>query len=139
MVILGGGIAGLAAAYELGKAGYDCTMLEARGVGGGRSLTVRGGTAETDLDGQTQRAGFSPGVYFNAGPARIAQWMVTLDYCRELGVPIEIFANANADALIYQRGGRPAGAVPHREGRRLRLRLRVAGQGHRSGRAGRRA
>jgi monoamine oxidase len=101
VVILGGGIAGLAAAYELGKAGYDCTVLEARGVSGGRNLTVRGGTAETDLDGHTQRAGFSPGVYLNAGPARIAQWMVTLDYCRELGVPIEIIANANADALIY--------------------------------------
>ncbi|MFC7643547.1 hypothetical protein ACFQX6_24205 [Streptosporangium lutulentum] len=23
----------------------------------------------------------------NAGPARLAQWMVTMDYCRELGVP----------------------------------------------------
>jgi monoamine oxidase len=108
VVILGGGIAGLAAAYELGKAGYDCTVLEARGTGGGRSITVRGGITETDVDGRTQRAGFSPGVYFNAGPARIAPWMVTLDYCRELGVAIEIFANANADALIYrQSAGRP--------------------------------
>ncbi|AGZ41912.1 flavin monoamine oxidase family protein [Actinoplanes friuliensis] len=108
VVILGGGIAGLAAAYELGKAGYDCTILEARGVAGGRNLTVRGGTTETDLDGQTQRASFSPGIYLNAGPARIAQWMVTLDYCRELGVPIEPFVNANADALIYnEANGKP--------------------------------
>ena len=30
VVVLGGGIAGLASAYELGKAGYDCTVLEAR-------------------------------------------------------------------------------------------------------------
>jgi len=101
VVILGGGIAGLASAYELGKAGYDCTILEARGVAGGRNFTVRGGTAETDLDGNTQRARFSRGIYMNAGPARIAQWMVTLDYCRELGVPIEVFTNQNADALIY--------------------------------------
>lgn len=27
--------------------------------------------------------------------------MVTLDYCRELGVPIEVFTNTNADAYIY--------------------------------------
>ncbi|WP_306205916.1 flavin monoamine oxidase family protein [Actinoplanes sp. RD1] len=101
VVILGGGVAGLATAYELGKAGYDCTVLEARGVAGGRNFTVRGGTTETDLDGHTQRAAFSPGISMNAGPARIAQWMVTLDYCRELGVPIEVFTNQNADALIY--------------------------------------
>ena len=101
VVILGGGIAGLATAYELGKAGYDCTILEARGIAGGRNFTVRGGTVETDLDGHTQTAHYSPGIYFNAGPARLAQWMVTLDYCRELGVPIEVFTNVNADAWIY--------------------------------------
>jgi len=100
VVILGGGVAGLAVAYELGKAGYRCTVLEARARPGGRALTIRGGDTETDLDGHTQRATFSPGIYFNPGPARIASWMVTLDYCRELGVPIEIFANANADTLI---------------------------------------
>ncbi|MCW2639191.1 MAG: amino acid oxidase [Dactylosporangium sp.] len=101
VVVLGGGIAGLATAYELGKAGYDCTILEARGVAGGRNFTVRGGTVETDLDGHTQEARFSPGSYLNAGPARLAQWMVTLDYCRELGIPIEVFTNVNADARIY--------------------------------------
>jgi monoamine oxidase len=101
VVILGGGIAGLASAYELGKAGYDCTILEARSVAGGRNFTVRGGTTETDLDGHTQRANFSPGIYLNAGPARIAQWMITLDYCRELGVPVEVFTNQNANAFIY--------------------------------------
>jgi monoamine oxidase len=30
VVILGGGISGLVAAYELGKAGWSCTILEAR-------------------------------------------------------------------------------------------------------------
>ncbi len=103
VVILGAGVAGLTAAYELGKAGYRCTVLEARAKAGGRALTIRGGDTETDLDGHSQRATFSPGVYFNAGPARIAQWMVTLDYCRELGVPIEVFTNVNADALIHTR------------------------------------
>ena len=37
----------------------------------------------------------------NAGPARLPQWMVTLDYCRELGVPVEVFTNVNADAYLY--------------------------------------
>lgn len=114
VVVLGGGIAGLASAYELGKAGYDCTILEARPVVGGRNLTVRDGTTEVDLDGRAQRADFSSGVYFNAGPARIAQWMVTLDYCRELGVPVEVFTNANADALIYNEAAGMRAPVRYR-------------------------
>ena len=116
VVILGGGIAGLTTAYELGKAGYNCTILEARGRTGGRNFTVRGGTEQTDLDGYTQRAKFSEGIYMNAGPARIAQWMVTLDYCRELGVPVEVFTNQNASAFIYNEnsGMTPGNAVRYR-------------------------
>lgn len=116
VVILGGGIAGLTAAYELGKAGYDCTVLEPRDRPGGRNFTVRGGDSLTDLDGHTQRSPFSPGQYLNAGPARLAQWMVTLDYCRELGVPIEVFTNTNADAYIYHEaaGMKPGHPVRYR-------------------------
>ncbi|MFD5096605.1 flavin monoamine oxidase family protein [Amycolatopsis thailandensis] len=101
VVILGAGIAGLASAYELGKAGYDCTVLEARDRVGGRNFTARGGTVQTDVRGDRQTARFSDDVYMNTGPGRIAQWMVTLDYCRELGVPIEVFTNTNANAFIY--------------------------------------
>lgn len=101
IVILGGGIAGLASAYELGKAGYQCVILEAKDRPGGRNWTIRGGTTLKDLDGQVQTAQFSPGQYMNGGPARIPQWMVTLDYCRELGVAIEPFTNQNAQAFIY--------------------------------------
>ncbi|MCX5139574.1 FAD-dependent oxidoreductase [Streptomyces sp. NBC_00338] len=101
VVVVGGGIAGLATAYELGKAGYDCTVLEARGRTGGRNFTVRGGDSTTDIHGVKQTARFSDGQYMNAGPGRIPQWMVTLDYCRELGVPIEVFTNVNANAYIY--------------------------------------
>ncbi|MGH3387263.1 MAG: FAD-dependent oxidoreductase, partial [Actinomadura sp.] len=43
VVVLGAGIAGLTAAYELGKAGYDCTVLEAQDRVGGRNRTLRGG------------------------------------------------------------------------------------------------
>lgn len=116
VVILGGGVAGLGAAYELGKAGYDCTVLEARQRTGGRNTTVRGGDTWTDLKGVTQTASFKPGHYMNAGPARLAQWMVTLDYCRELGVPIEVFTNINADAYIYNEksGATPGNPVRYR-------------------------
>nr|WP_273847807.1 FAD-dependent oxidoreductase [Halalkalibacter alkalisediminis] len=37
VVILGAGIAGVCAAYELSKAGYDCQILEARDRTGGRN------------------------------------------------------------------------------------------------------
>jgi monoamine oxidase len=101
VIILGGGIAGLVSAYELGKAGYDCTIIEPRGRTGGRNFTARHGTTQTDTFGQTQTCSFSEGQYVNCGPARLAQWMITLDYCRELGVPIEAFSNQNADAFLY--------------------------------------
>ncbi|GII87394.1 flavin monoamine oxidase [Sphaerisporangium siamense] len=118
VLVLGAGVAGLACAYELGKAGYDCTVLEARDGIGGRSITLRGGDTLTELAaspvagvadgalGETQRVGFGAGTYFNAGPARIAQWMVTLDYCRELGVPLEVFVNTNASAYVLTAGMR---------------------------------
>ena len=104
VVILGGGVAGLTCAYELGKAGYDCTILEAADRVGGRNLTLRGGDRLAEMGGETQTAGFEEGTYFNAGPGRIAPWMVTMDYCRELGVPIETFVNNNASAYVYTRG-----------------------------------
>ncbi|MFC7306501.1 flavin monoamine oxidase family protein [Streptomyces monticola] len=101
VVIVGGGIAGLATAYELGKAGYDCTVLEARGRTGGRNFTVRSGDSTVDSYGNRQTARFSDGQYMNAGPGRIPQWMVTMDYCRELGVPLEVFTNTNANAYVF--------------------------------------
>ncbi|MEU5881505.1 FAD-dependent oxidoreductase [Spirillospora sp. NPDC047279] len=101
VVVLGAGVAGLATAYELGKAGYQVTVLEAQDRVGGRNRTLRGGDRLTEIDGPTQRVGFSDGQYMNAGPARIAQWMTTMDYCRELGVPLEVFTNSNAEAYLY--------------------------------------
>ena len=124
VAILGAGVAGLACAYELGKAGYECTVLEAQDRVGGRNLTVRGGNTHHDLNGNTQTAGFAAGQYFNAGPGRIAQWMVTVDYCRELGVPLEMFANVNADAYFYQEG---AGMSPGHPVRRRAVRADMYG------------
>ncbi|MFV8829978.1 FAD-dependent oxidoreductase [Alkalihalobacterium sp. APHAB7] len=102
IIILGAGIAGLSAAYEMSKAGYDCKILEARDRVGGRNWTVRAGTTETEIGGVSQTAQFARGEYFNAGPARIPQHHITMDYCRELGVPLEIFTNTNDHAYYYR-------------------------------------
>jgi monoamine oxidase len=101
VVILGAGTAGLTVAYELGKAGYDCHVLEARDRPGGRATTIRRGDTHTDTDGVTQVSKFDKGEYFNAGPSRIPSHHVTLDYCRELGVQIEPMVNANAQGFYY--------------------------------------
>jgi monoamine oxidase len=41
VVVIGGGFAGLAAAYELSRAGADVHVLEARNRVGGRVITFR--------------------------------------------------------------------------------------------------
>src|ERR671910_489345 len=41
VLVLGAGLTGLTVAYELGKAGYDCRVLEARARPGGRVFTAR--------------------------------------------------------------------------------------------------
>lgn len=113
VVILGAGVAGLSAAYELGKAGFDCTVLEARDRVGGRNFTMRHGTTLEMTDGTKQTCGFDddPGLYFNAGPARIpSHHTATLGYARELGVPMETLVNHSYSALIQadgMNGGKP--------------------------------
>jgi monoamine oxidase len=101
VVILGGGIAGLVAAYELGKAGYACTVLEARDRVGGRNWTVRNGTEVKFTDGSVQRCQFGEDLYFNAGPARLPSiHTIMLGYCKELGVPLEVEINTSRSALM---------------------------------------
>ena len=93
VVILGAGIAGLTVAYELGKLGYTCQILEARARPGGRVFTVRRGTTSEE-DGSSQICAFDEGLYYNPGAMRIPHHHRTaLEYCRELGVAIEPFIN----------------------------------------------
>src|SRR5688500_16715132 len=115
VVILGGGLAGMTVAYELGKVGYDCRVLEARARPGGRVFTVRRGTVSEE-DGPGQTAAFDDGLYFNAGPMRISHHhQTTLAYCRELQVGVEVFTPDCESAYLYQTRGALAG-------RRIRLR-----------------
>jgi monoamine oxidase len=115
VVILGAGLSGMAAAYELGKAGFDCRVLEARARPGGRVFTVRRGTASEET-GTAQTSAFDDGLYFNAGPMRISHHHHrTLAYCRELQVATEVFVPDCESAYLAQTRGPLAG-------RRLRLR-----------------
>jgi monoamine oxidase len=115
VLILGGGLSGLTLAYELGKVGYDCRVLEARARPGGRCFTVRRGTVSEE-DGPGQTAAFDEGLYFNAGPMRIPYHHgTTLGYCRELQVPTEVFVPDCESAYLAQTRGPLAG-------RRIRLR-----------------
>jgi monoamine oxidase len=99
VVILGAGIAGLVAAYELQRAGYQVSVLEARDRVGGRVWTVRGGDTIVQYGRELQRAEFDQGLYFNAGAARIpSTHRVILDYARRFGVPMETFINTNRAA-----------------------------------------
>jgi monoamine oxidase len=94
VAILGAGVAGLSAAYELGKAGYDVVVLEARDRVGGRNWTIRRGARLDMTDGSRQVCDFDQNLYFNAGPARIpSAHQAVLGYCRELGVALEVLVN----------------------------------------------
>ncbi len=111
VVILGGGIAGLVAAYELGKAGWSCTILEARHRAGGRNWSIRNGTQVDFIDGTRQTCEWQPEHYLNAGPARLPSTHRTmLNYCHELGVPLEVEVNSSRSALMQSdklNGGTP--------------------------------
>jgi monoamine oxidase len=103
VVILGGGIAGMTTALEMTLLGYDCTILEATAVAGGRNRTIRAGdvVGETDSS-QTCLFDFDNDLYFNPGPARIAHHHeFLLGYCRDFNVALETFVNNNSAALMH--------------------------------------
>jgi monoamine oxidase len=106
VVVLGAGIAGLVSAYELGQAGWDVTVLEARERIGGRVWTIRGGDRVVQAGREDQHCSFDDGLYFNAGAARIPHVHHTiLGYARRLGVPLEVMVNSNR-AAKWDFGGR---------------------------------
>src|ERR1700722_5244521 len=111
VVILGAGIAGLVSAYELRRAGFDCTVLEARERPGGRNWTLRRGSKLVFTDGTTQNCAFDEGNYFNCGPARLPSIHKTmLGYCVELGIVLEVEVNSSRSTFLQNDnvfGGKP--------------------------------
>ena len=125
VVILGAGLAGMTAAFELSKLGYDCTILEARERIGGRCWSVRGGHQTYETEHGAQTAAFDKGLYFNAGPSRIPHHhYLSMHYCKELGVPLEVYNNINEAAYFYSEG---TGPLSNKKIRKKEIRYDVRG------------
>lgn len=108
VVIIGAGLAGLASAYELQKLGYSYTLLEARDRVGGRCWSVKRNATHGEIANPKQTATFDDGLYFNAGPSRIPHHHdLTLHYCRELGVALEVYNNINESTYFFAEGKGP--------------------------------
>jgi monoamine oxidase len=112
VAILGAGISGLAVAYELERAGYHVTVIEASRRIGGRNLTLRHGDVIDEM-GQQRTCNFDddPDLYFNAGPARIpGHHRRILHYCKALGVDLQVKSNFSRPAYTHETdrfGGKP--------------------------------
>jgi len=93
VLVLGAGMAGLVAAYELTQLGHDVTVLEARARPGGRVHTLR--------------EPFSDGLYAEEGAARIPDnHDLTLKYVKTFELPLEPFYPARLNAIRFDRGSR---------------------------------
>ena len=111
VLILGSGLAGMTAAYELRKAGYKVSVLEYNDRPGGRNWSLYGGDTYTELGGATQHVQFDKGLYFNPGPWRLPyHHQGILHYCKLFNVPLELFSQINFNAYIHSTkafGGSP--------------------------------
>jgi len=111
VLVLGAGMAGMCAAYELRKAGYKVKILEYNSRPGGRNWSLYGGDVYTELGGFTQRVEFDRGLYLNPGPWRIPHHhLALLHYCRLLNVALEPFLQVNYSAYVHSPdafGGKP--------------------------------
>jgi monoamine oxidase len=103
VAVLGAGVGGLCAAYELDRAGYDCVILEPQRRAGGRSLTLRPGDTFREMgDSPPQVCAFDEGLWLNAGPGRIPHSHVrVIDYCRKFGVALQPYIFASRANLVH--------------------------------------
>src|SRR5215213_10395413 len=89
IVVLGGGLAGLAAAYELKLAGHKVTILEARKNPGGRVRTLRN---------------FSDGLYAEAGPISFPQdHEFTWGYASDFKLPLRPAFKFGLESVAHVR------------------------------------
>jgi monoamine oxidase len=93
VIIVGAGLAGLSAAYELTQVGHDVTILEARTRPGGRVHTLRDP--------------FPDGLYAEAGATRIPNHHhFTLKYAELFGLKLDPFQPSDIPSVYYVRGQR---------------------------------
>jgi monoamine oxidase len=93
VIIIGAGLAGLSAAYELVQAGHDVSILEARTRPGGRVYTLR--------------EPFSEGLYAEAGALYIPAFHdFTMKYARLFNLPLDPIQPRSLASLYYVRGKR---------------------------------
>ena len=105
VVVIGAGMAGLVAAYELQRQGHDPILLEAQNRVGGRLYTCRD---------------FAPGLYAELGGMRIPRAHdLTLAYCREFGLELRPFVMDSPNGLVYVGGERMTMAEVQAEPARL--------------------
>ncbi len=107
VIILGAGIGGLTAAYELTRAKYNCQIIELTERAGGRNHTARRGTIlkEVNNKGVTseQVCKFDEGLYLNLGPGRLPyHHRRVLHYCQDLDVALEVYVMQTM-ANLFQR------------------------------------
>jgi monoamine oxidase len=106
IIVVGAGIAGLTAAFELVQSGHEVTVLEARMRPGGRVHTIRGE--------------FADGLYAEAGAYDIGDaYTLIQHYVRMFNLPVDeggaAEKNVSANSLFYVGGKRyvvPAGTEP---------------------------
>ena len=98
VAILGAGLAGMTAAYELQKVGYDCQILEAQSRAGGRCQTLRGGDILTELE-SLAAARAAEAAYSKADLTTLAKAIQDMDAAREAD---DLRAWAQADDRFHR-------------------------------------
>ena len=119
VVVVGAGLAGLSAAYELTEAGHDVTIIEARARPGGRV--------------QTLREPFSDGLYVEAGAMNVYDchdW--TLKYIKLFGLTLDPSKPSDLASVVYMRGRR----IVAKQGQPVEYPLGLTAEEKRLGRRG---